>query len=133
MTVSELPAKPNIADVVIEIRAHFASEAETAPLEKIEFFTNAKPEYLDEILGNYLQDQMMIGTRGTPIPRLMYTIQIGLFLAADFFVTNSDCGINTLTVGIVSTCYGDEQRRGRRIDVRALADRHSPPTIATDL
>lgn len=86
-------------------------------------FTNARTEALEELLSNWLQDQIGRGSDGKPaMERDVYTIEIGLFLDDDSFCTASDTGNKGLTAGIMMEVMRDL----KTIPVKALAERPKP-------
>lgn len=65
-------------------------------------YTNARTEALEELLTNWVQDQVGSGGGGDPpTEKDETTITIGYFLSDDCFGTESDAGNKGLTVGVV--------------------------------
>jgi hypothetical protein len=65
-------------------------------------YTNARLEALEEVISNWLMDQVgRSDVLSQPVERSEYTIRIGLALQDDVFCTESDTGSKGLTVGIV--------------------------------
>ena len=88
-------------DVLVEINYDLASP------DKSVIRTNARMEALEEILDNWVRDQMFRERRqyGEPTTRKTYRIRIGLRIADDTFACESDTGNHALTVGIVADVY----------------------------
>ncbi len=70
--------------------------------EKSLIQTNVKPERLQDLLGDYLHDQMGRGGDGREQNmKEVYNITIGIDLSDDTFYTSSDTGNDGLTCGII--------------------------------
>lgn len=83
-------------DIVIKISASIKNPEQTV------IKTNARKEALDELLSNWLQDQIGTGAdNAEPADKDPYEITIGLILENDQFLTESDTGNRALTCGIV--------------------------------
>ena len=90
-------------DVLIVISYNFEDVSKSC------IYTNAREEALEELLSNWVQDQMF--RNEPPEPRKfderdVYTIKIGLVIEDDSFCTESDTGNKGLTVGIVMAVLG---------------------------
>lgn len=85
-------------DILIDIEFRISSPEETV------IRTNAKEEALEELLTNWIFDQMNSGKNDgvEAAGRDVYRIRIGLRIEDDAFACESDTGNFGLTVGIVS-------------------------------
>ena len=101
-------------DVLVQVSYDMKDPSKTC------IFTNARHEYLDEILCNWVQDQACRRRDlSEPVDRDVYTIKIGLILEDDSFCTESDTGNKGLTCGIVMDVLG----RLAGLPVRSLEER----------
>lgn len=99
-------------DILIKIGYSFSNPEQTV------IKTNARKEALDELLSNWVQDQMFTGADpAEPAEKDPYEIKIGLVLENDQFHTESDTGNRGLTCGIVM----DVLRRLETIPVLPLS------------
>jgi hypothetical protein len=82
--------------IVLDITFNLAKPAEST------IRTNAKPEVVEELIANWLRDQMGRGKdNAQPVLKSEYKIKIGLDLSDDTFYTESDTGNKSLTCGLV--------------------------------
>lgn len=105
-------------DIMMQISYHFDDMPKTC------IYTNAKPEVLEELFSNWLQDQMFAKDKpphdpSTLVERDVYTVKIGLILEDDSFCTESDTGNHAMTVGLVM----DVLSRVKDITVKSLSER----------
>jgi hypothetical protein len=88
-------------DIVIKISYSFNDPEQTV------IKTNARKEALEELLSNWVQDQISTGADDAqPADKDPYEIKIGLILENDQFLTESDTGNRALTCGIVMDVLG---------------------------
>lgn len=87
--------------IVLDITYNVAKPAESV------IRSNAKPEMVEELITDWLRDQMGRGAdSATPNLKSEYKIKIGLDLTNDAFCTESDTGNRSLTCGLVMNLLG---------------------------
>lgn len=87
-------------DIVLDITYNIAE-----PVKSI-IRTNAKPEMVEELIVEWLRDQMGRGKDDTPInEKSEYKIKIGLDLTNDNFYTENDTGNKSLTCGLIISLF----------------------------
>ena len=110
-------------DILIDIRYGFnGKRAETC------VYTNAKPEALDELLGNCILDEVckFLGRDPNPLNEStdLYTVKVGYWFDGDCFAIESDTNNRGMNVGILMAVMGELRSEGGGcIPVKPLAER----------
>jgi|SRR5579863_4638104 len=92
-------------DILMVLKVDFKEPSNTS------IYTNARPEALDELLGNCIQDEVckFLG-RDPATPNMdldVYTVKIGYFLDDDSFSIESDTNNRGFTVGLIGAILGN--------------------------